>query len=67
MGRVLAVRVRGPGPRVHPSGEPCLRDDNYQDDLTRLGSNGCVDMYFVDWRGIRLTLWSDRFRARFGT
>ena len=53
--------------RAYTQREPCLLDDNYQDDLTRLGSNAYVDMYFANRRGIRLTFWSDRFRARFGT
>ena len=44
-----------------------LRDGNWQDDCVQVGSNAYVDMSLTDWREIRLTLWSDRFRARFGT
>ena len=67
MDRFLPVRVRGLGPLVNPSGEHDLRDGNCQDDCVQVGSNAYVDMYLTDWREIRLTLWSDRFRARFGT
>jgi hypothetical protein len=68
MDRFLPVWVRGSGPLNTPQAENHdLRDGNWQDDCVQVGSNAYVDMYLTDWREIRLTLWSDRFRARFGT
>jgi hypothetical protein len=65
MGRLLPVRVLGPGTLRHPNHD--LRADNGPDDGGQVGRNARVDGLLADWREIRLPLWSDRFRARFGT